>query len=221
MSLFITLTYRNENLPNNSSLSKRDLQLFFKRLRKFKGKFRYFASGEYGENYGRPHYHAILFGIALTEAELDYVWGKGRVQVGTLTEQSARYCAKYIQKQLFGEDRKLYKDMEKEREFSCMSRRPGIGHVYAEKFKEVWRAHGFISLNGQKRPIPRYYKGHYTALEKDSYNSMMAERRYELFAQQTQIQSEIWKLMKGDDEKARQQILDKAKLIDMYTSKKF
>lgn len=62
---FLTLTYAPENLPSNGSLCKRHLQLFMKRLRKAYpgGKIRYFACGEYGEKFSRPHYHVILFGF--------------------------------------------------------------------------------------------------------------------------------------------------------------
>ena len=60
---FITLTYNDENLPKDYGLCKEDLTLFFKRLRKNTGeKIRYYAAGEYGDLYGRPHYHACLFG---------------------------------------------------------------------------------------------------------------------------------------------------------------
>lgn len=73
---FITLTYNDEHLPlvdNNFSdsgefsphgtLYLRDLQLFFKRLRKSypDSHIRFFACGEYGDITHRPHYHAILF----------------------------------------------------------------------------------------------------------------------------------------------------------------
>lgn len=77
---FITLTYDDEHLPGNLSISKTELQLFNKKLRNRHGKFRFFAVGEYGSicpthekpignnpgecrqcNLGRPHYHAILF----------------------------------------------------------------------------------------------------------------------------------------------------------------
>ena len=61
---FITLTYNDEHLPSPPSLSVRDFQLFMKRLRKRFGKgIRFFHCGEYGEKYGRPHYHACLFGF--------------------------------------------------------------------------------------------------------------------------------------------------------------
>lgn len=62
---FLTLTYAPEFLPEGGTLVKRDLQLFFKRLRKSfpDVKIRYFACGEYGEQFARPHYHVILFGF--------------------------------------------------------------------------------------------------------------------------------------------------------------
>lgn len=55
-------------------LRKRDLQLFFKRLRKNLSKFsdakiRYFAMGEYGPVHFRPHYHFLLFFDALEFAQ--------------------------------------------------------------------------------------------------------------------------------------------------------
>ena len=68
---FITLTYADENLPISRngyrSLYRRDLQLFFKRLRQLnkraanRNHIKYFAVGEYGGKIGRPHYHVILF----------------------------------------------------------------------------------------------------------------------------------------------------------------
>lgn len=86
---FITLTYDNEHLPGNLSISKRELQLFNKKLRNRHGKFRFFAVGEYGNicpthgleignqpgqcrqcNLGRPHYHSLLFGTDFPDKEL-------------------------------------------------------------------------------------------------------------------------------------------------------
>lgn len=54
-AVFLTLTYSDENCP--LSLSKRELQLFWKRLRKAIAprKIKYFSCGEYGDLYGRPH----------------------------------------------------------------------------------------------------------------------------------------------------------------------
>lgn len=90
-SCWITLTYNDEHLPPSQPiidddgvvsdsplhpLSKRDFQLFIKRLRKAypDKKIRYFGCGEYGSasNSFCPHMHIILFGIDFHEDR--YVW---------------------------------------------------------------------------------------------------------------------------------------------------
>jgi hypothetical protein len=117
---FITLTYNDEHYPADHSIHKEELQKFFKRLRKATGKkFRYFACGEYGDERGRPHYHAILFGldfddkkkfhrlgnyghIVHTSKFLEKVWGNGYCYIGSVTYESASYVARYIQKKRKG-----------------------------------------------------------------------------------------------------------------------
>lgn len=66
---FVTLTYDDAFYPKNGSLSKRDYQLFMKRLRKkFPDvKISYLLSGEYGDKTMRPHYHMILFNCPLDD----------------------------------------------------------------------------------------------------------------------------------------------------------
>ena len=76
---FLTLTYADEHLPPNGSLVVADLQKFIKRLRKHYAKrnngikLRYYACGEYGDRYGRPHYHAIICGLSLRQEDKDLV----------------------------------------------------------------------------------------------------------------------------------------------------
>lgn len=69
---FITLTYDDDHLPTMVDedtgelvpvVSKRDLQLFFKRLRKRVPGIRYFFCSEYGPTTNRPHYHGIIFNL--------------------------------------------------------------------------------------------------------------------------------------------------------------
>lgn len=63
---FITFTYNNNNLPKDG-VQKRDLQLFFKRLRSrldyygIEHNLRYLAVAEYGSKTKRAHYHVILW----------------------------------------------------------------------------------------------------------------------------------------------------------------
>ena len=63
VSCMLNLTYSDAFLPEHGQLYKDDLQRFFKRLRKAGFKFRYVASGEYGDQSRRPHFHIALFGV--------------------------------------------------------------------------------------------------------------------------------------------------------------
>lgn len=118
---FITLTYSDENLPENGSLDKNDLRQFIKRLRrKFRPlAFKYLAAGEYGsaENTFRPHYHLCIFGIDFPDKKylftnkqgdavytskmlLDTWQNKGHVSVGELNYKTAAYTARYTLKKI-------------------------------------------------------------------------------------------------------------------------
>lgn len=129
-SVFVTLTYKDA--PDE--VSKRDLQLFFKRLRARLGVgFRYFAVGEYGGRGGRPHYHVALFGVSFAEADdIGESWDRGFVQVGELNARSAHYIAGYVQKKLMNAvpEGKLP-------EFALMSLKPGIGGLAAGKIADA------------------------------------------------------------------------------------
>jgi len=113
VSCFVTLTYDEEHLPACGSLDKRDLQQFWKALRKkLNVPIRYFAAGEYGTKKGRPHYHAIIFGwmpskrypvdisdkghIQYTHPILQSAWQKrGRIVFTDFDPSCARYVAHY------------------------------------------------------------------------------------------------------------------------------
>lgn len=85
---FVTLTYDQDHVPMSAygnpdtgeatpvmTLSKRDHQLFMKRLRKnAKVPIRFFGCGEYGPQTMRPHLHYILFGLQLADL---VPYGKG------------------------------------------------------------------------------------------------------------------------------------------------
>ena len=72
---YITLTYDEEHLPEDYSLHYDDFQRFMKRVRKrYTGKkIRFYMAGEYGENFGRPHFHACIFNL---DFEDKYLWQK-------------------------------------------------------------------------------------------------------------------------------------------------
>lgn len=110
---FITLTYDQEHIPDDGGLRIGDFQRFCKRLRKRMGPFRFFHCGEYGSQNGRPHYHALLFGLDFGDDRvqvaakpyprfrsptLESVWGMGLSDIGSCTYESAAYVARYVHK---------------------------------------------------------------------------------------------------------------------------
>lgn len=187
-SAFLTLTYSPDTLPAYGQLLKRDLQLFFKRLRKRCGRFRYVACGEYGERFRRPHFHVALFGIDFAGDRVVYsngvdgdqlyvsrvlsdVWGKSEFPfghtIGSLTFESAAYIARYITKRITGvgcSPLPLYSDPETgeivlpNSEFLVMSK--GIGKAWFREYfmKDVYPHARVITEQGSPAPVPRYYK---------------------------------------------------------------
>lgn len=159
-SIFLTLTYNEENLPQNLSLNVAHMQLFFKRLRKAGFIFRYFACGEYGDTNKRPHYHAIMFGIGKQHLDaLNEKWGLGFIYIGDVTLQSCNYVAAYCQKKITGKDAKNhYADRGIIPEFCLASRRPAIGLKHFQDFGIDDINRGFRVHEGVKYGLPKYYR---------------------------------------------------------------
>lgn len=147
-SCFVTLTYDDKNMPAGMSLRKKDLQDWLKRLRRGyePGRIRYYAVGEYGENFTkRPHYHAALFGVGVDPSisgadhvgNIEKSWQKGMIHVGELTYESASYIAGYVTKKVVEDDKA--KSDGRAPGFAIMSLRPGIGYRAMEALSEVIR----------------------------------------------------------------------------------
>ncbi len=198
---FITLTYDKKNLPPKGSLQVADLQKFFKRLRKnTKKSFRYYACGEYGEKYARPHYHAILFGIAFpdrqyhsekngqvlyTSQELVRSWKKGFSSVGDVTFESAAYVARYVMKKITGEKSyETYQSCDEQTgelrsvipEYQTQSLKPGLGNDWYKKYKNDLYPDDFVIIKGKKMKVPKYYDLLYQA-ENPAAFEVIKERR--------------------------------------------
>lgn len=181
---FVTLTFSDEHVPADHSVSVRDVQLFMKRLRKALGhnRVRFFACGEYGERTFRPHYHVILFGwspgdampwrktgsgfVVSRSAFLERVWPYGHVEVGSVTVQSAGYVARYVIKKVTGQaaaqtysrtDPETGETWQVSPEFISMSSKPGIGNGWYQRYSGDAFPSDFVVIEGQKRPVPRYY----------------------------------------------------------------
>lgn len=172
-SAFLTLTYDDGHLPSPPSLSLRDLQLFMKRLRLARpAGLRFFACGEYGDTTRRPHYHVLLFNTdfpdmrqarlsdtgerLFTSAELSRLWPVGSSLIGSVSAGSAAYVCGYVLK-------KVGKPVEYPPnflpEFRVMSRNPGIGSAWLERFGVEAYHHDSAIMDGHEVSLPKFYDG--------------------------------------------------------------
>lgn len=234
---FLTLTYDNEHLPKNRSLVKKDLQNFWKRLRKTqKEPIRYLACGEYGPKTLRPHYHAAVFNyiptdlkthsmnvegdLLYTSKKLEKIWGNGYVIIGQLTYKSAAYVARYVLKKAYGATNEWNTKHGRQPEFTLSSRRGGLG-INAFNNKGIWeqikRNNGIlIKLEGKviKKKIPQFLKNKWKELDnREEYYKAQDERTraYKTIARTRDISKNIFQYQKDQTEKKQEQIrkLDK------------
>jgi hypothetical protein len=236
---FVTLTYAPEHLPSNHSIAKREIQNFFKRLRKRTGiKLRYFACGEYGEKNNRPHYHAIIFGydfpdkylhtknngqLLFRSPTLEKTWKLGHSLIGDVTFESAAYVARYVMKKRKGDmdtvdpktgktNREHYMIADKttgeihelEPEFCLMSRNPGLGKTWLEKYHSDTDK-DFITVNRIKMKLPKFYD-----------NILAMEDEVEMLARKNKRKA---KILNNQEEYTRERLDSKAKIQDFKIQK--
>lgn len=211
---FITLTFNDENLlkrDNPMSLDVRDFQKFMKRLRKeFGNGIRFYHCGEYGDRYSRPHYHACLFnftfpdlllwkevnGFRLYTSEiLSRLWPYGYSSVGSVTFESAAYVARYIMKKITGKSAdEFYQFIDfdsgewyrRKPEYTTMSRKPGIGSGWFDKWGMVdTYPNDYVVMRGRKMRPPRYYDTKLDADFLDVIKSSRLEKVLEFTEDQT------------------------------------
>lgn len=207
---FVTLTYSNDHVPTSYfglpetgeampslSLRKRDVQLFFKRLRKAHpdDHIRYYLAGEYGPTTRRPHYHAIIYGLTLHDVvpfgkselgfqywyspSLEDIWGLGYVGIGEVTWETCAYTARYVVSKLTGDEGAYYDMVNIERPFCVMSRRPGIASDFYDEhgWKDTYVLPSSKYTEHLSKP-PRYFEKKYEIDDPDNFVKMKDQRRY-------------------------------------------
>ncbi|QCQ84969.1 replication initiator protein [Blackfly microvirus SF02] len=181
-AFFITLTYNNDNLPVTRNgfleIRKSDLQKFFKRLRKahssrkknpvyYKQQIKYYAVGEYGGRFKRPHYHVIMFNCNVELIENAWTNGNkvfkgksmGQIHYGYVSGASVGYTMKYISKP---SKIPIHKNDDRTPEFALMSK--GLGECYLTKAMIAWHHYAMtqrafvMTQDGKQIAIPRYYR---------------------------------------------------------------
>jgi len=204
-SSFLTLTYDDEHLPTDGSLSKRAFPEFMARLRRSRpGRtLRYFHCGEYGEKRRRPHYHAVLFGEDFSDCRAPFkrkgakfpewispdlmeLWPDGQSLIGSVSFESASYVARY----LCGKhgkkvdrspneyvDTRTGEVIARQRECATMSRRPGIAHDWVERFGfEIYPSDEVVVAGVRMQP-PRYFDKLLEREYPDLYDQVVHDRK--------------------------------------------
>lgn len=198
---------QTETPAHADSLTKRDTTLFLKRLRKEQeargfSKIRYYLVGEYGDKSGRPHYHAALFGEDFSDdryewrttganklyrsSRLERLWPHGNAEIGQLTFESAAYVARYIMKKINGPMAlEHYKRTDHNGsnywltpEFNVMSRRPGIGKEWIDKYGTDVYPHDYVIMNGKQFKPPRYYDKLFDLVDQEGAALLKLEREF-------------------------------------------
>lgn len=133
-SVFLTLTYDDEHLPDNGSLVRSHYVDFLKRLRYYlhPRRFRYFLVGEYGDVSQRPHYHAILFGVSSQDEDaIRSSWKMGHIMLGEVNIKTLRYVAGYVTKKMTASDDSRLDGRIPE--FAKGSTQPGLGYGFINR----------------------------------------------------------------------------------------
>ncbi len=158
---------------------------------------RYFHCGEYGSQLGRPHHHACLFnfdfpdrvlwrvkeGVRLYRSKiLESIWSDPRTgesfgfcTVGDVTFESAAYVARYVVKKITGEPAPGHYQ-GREPEYVTMSRRPGIGKPWFDRYKSDVYPKDFVVIQGRTYKVPKYYDSYLESLSPVEYESVKADR---------------------------------------------
>lgn len=177
-SAFVCLTYDDYHLLDKlndrlePSLRRADFQKFIKRLRRYLDyhnlydnnylykDFQYIACGEYGDQFARPHYHIIFFGIdsRFLDTIITKIWQGGICESKPLKPGGIRYVLSYLEKQVFGDNAKeLYDDVGLERPFACHSNKLCRDFII-EHLDYIKDNNFFYKFGKNSRPVPSYYK---------------------------------------------------------------
>lgn len=144
-SVFGTLTYHPDNLPEGGNLCLADYQKYLKRIRKYHHgqKIRYFGVGEYGDTSYRPHYHFALFTDGIfNRLALESYWFKGFSYFGDISKDSAKYIVGYTVKKLTHRNDEKIQSLRKEF-MTCSKQDGGLGVNAIKKIAKQLKQSGF------------------------------------------------------------------------------
>lgn len=176
-TFFVTLTYNDKYLPlsvnkdtgeEQMHVSSVDIHSFFKYFRKISKsvdlKFRYFLSSEYGDKFGRPHYHALFFVQNFRSQRplqdmitlVQKAWYRGFVSVQFPKHgfSALQYVTKYVIKNVGQELQKGY-----QKTFTRRSQGLGLSAINGMS-PDTYSVLRMSDSQGRVHILPRYYMSH-------------------------------------------------------------
>lgn len=198
-STFATFTYSDEFLPSRG-VSTDEMTHLTRRLYQRSPGLRYYGVGEYGGQFGRPHYHFILFGVNMYESPLFLnlrpdlfnknqcrcdcpSWKYGHVVVEDACPANMSYIAGYVKSKFDLEKRKV---LEAGRNPTCntMSLKPPVGFRYMSEYKDKLLKDGCVKLGGHEYALPQYFKSNIVNLyERSSLKKVLRDKYKSIFDQ--------------------------------------
>lgn len=237
LSVFMTFTYDEEHNPG--VVCKPVAQLLKKRFGYHIGLgCKSILTGEYGEVYGRPHYHMAVwlepgcnfdYNIGDNDSDAynppDDLWPYGKIDVRPLTPERIAYTCGYELKNGRVKPRDRKRPDGCYLPFTLFSQ--GIAKEYAQKFGKRDMELGFTPMRGFKKPVSRYVQNHSGHCE--TYNKIWRLRKNSKidfkFNEKDYFPEEGWKRFmkkhpKGAVTLPWKKMLHEIKIDDMITSSK-
>lgn len=187
-------------VPKEAKKFMHDLRQHMERKYKNVG-IRFMECGEYGDKGERPHYHFILYNLDLPLEDLynpviknnevyyqshtiDKLWKKGIYNITEVSWNTIAYVARYITKKINGNQSSgMYAEKGQIKEFFNVSRMPGIGQGYFEKYwKDIYKNDEIIVKNRNgviKSKPPAYFDRLLEKKDPKLYKEIRWKRRIE------------------------------------------
>lgn len=175
-STFATLTYNDTFVPitelGNLTVREKDIDNFIYNFnynsKRLEGrKYKQYLVAEYGDQFGRPHYHSIIMGLDPCKRNLiSASWLRGHVLALPVLSGAIRYVLKYMDKQIFGEQAK---EVFQEREQPFSKKSHGIGKDWIIEHTEDLTADKGYVYKGHFFPLSPYQKSYLSQLDTSIY----------------------------------------------------